>query len=366
MHQNFSFMQHFSRLLTSLLLLLCLQDQLWAQQKSISFGMQAHLGSIIASEPEAAYVRDSYTSFIEASVRWQKDGSQPWHRANNYPQLGIAAFYGNPGSRQYIGKLAGVLPFIHFPVVRGERFKSGFRLGTGAAWIEKPYRVHTNHKNTLLGSSFNYFISLMLENEVKISKELSLSAGVSFSHLSNSDIKMPNFGLNLPTVSVGARWSPHETILEKKTLPRQARNLDWRVFATAGTKQTPWVGSPRYVVPALNAEVAKPLGASGAWGVGAALQYDKSLNSDPSGYALTKNGSKNLQAGVHFFYERKLGALSLPLQLGAYVLNPEKGQTFYQTLGIRYRIGKHWSAAFNLKAHGLQVDYTHAGFGYHF
>lgn len=334
--------------------------------KNISFGAQAHYGSIITTAPEAAYVRDSYTSFIEGSVRWQMDGSKPWHRANNYPQFGIAAFYGNTGSRRYIGQLAGVLPFIHFPAVRGKRFSTGFRLGTGLAWIQKPSDVQTNHKNTLLGSSINYFINLMLENELQLTKQLSLSAGVSFSHLSNSDITLPNFGLNAPTISVGVRWMPNTLSLQKGIASQKQKGLDWRLFATAGAKQGPWVGSPRYVVPVLNGEVAKPLGTSGAWGGGVVLQYDKSLTSDPSGYTLTKNKTENLQAGVHLFYERKLGALSLPLQAGVYLLNPEKKKAAFQTLGIRYRLSKHWSAAFNLKTHMLQVDYTHVGIGYHF
>lgn len=334
--------------------------------KNISFGTQAHYGSIITTAPEAAYVRDSYTSLIEGSIRWQMDGSKPWHRANNYPQLGVAVFYGNTGSQRYIGKLAGVLPFIHFPAVRTKHFRTGFRLGTGAAWIQKPYDVQTNHKNTLLGSRINYFINLMLENEIQLTKQLALSAGVSFIHLSNSDITLPNFGLNAPTVSVGVRWMPNQITLQKGTVEQKTKGLDWRLFATAGAKQSPWVGSPRYVVPVLNGELAKSLGVSGGWGGGIVLQYDQSLTSDPSGYALTKNKSENLQAGVHLFYERKLGALSLPLQAGVYLLNPEKRKAAFQTLGIRYRLSKHWSAAFNLKTHMLQVDYTHAGIGYHF
>ncbi|MDB5197426.1 MAG: hypothetical protein JWP88_1797 [Flaviaesturariibacter sp.] len=328
--------------------------------------MQVHYGSFITSEPEAAYIRDSYTSFVEASVQQQTDGSKPWHKANNYPQLGIAAFYGNPGSHRYIGHLIGVLPFIHFPVVRSKVFPTGFRLGTGLAWIEKPYNVRTNHKNTLLGSSINYFINLMLENEVRISKQISLSVGVSFSHLSNSDIKMPNFGLNVPTASLGFRWHGEEKIQRTGVLKPESKKWDWRLFASAGTKQVPWVGSPRYVVPVLNAEIAKPLGSSGAWGGGLVLQYDASLTSDPSGYALTKDKGANLQAGVQVFYERKLGALSLPIQAGVVLLNPEEGKQAFQTLGIRYKLNKHWSAAFNLKTHMLQVDYTHAGIGYHF
>jgi hypothetical protein len=335
-------------------------------QQNISFGAQAHYGSIITTAPEAAYVRDSYSSFIEGSVRWQMDGSKPWHKANNYPQLGIAAFYGNTGSRRYIGKLAGVLPFIHFLAVRGKRFHTGFRLGTGLAWVQKPYDVQTNHKNTLLGSRINYFINLMLENELQITKQLALSAGVSFSHLSNSDITLPNFGLNVPTMSIGVRWMPNHIPMQKGLVKQEQKRLDWRLFATTGAKQGPWVGSPWYVVPVLNAEIAKPLGSSGAWGGGVVLQYDKSLTSDPSGNALTKNKTENLQAGVHLFYERNLGALSLPLQAGFYLLNPEKKKAAFQTLGIRYRLSKHWSAAFNLKTHMLQVDYTHAGIGYHF
>ncbi|MEJ7912878.1 MAG: acyloxyacyl hydrolase, partial [Chitinophagaceae bacterium] len=174
---------------------------------NISVGIQQYVGSFLATAPKASFIRDSYSSFTELIVSRQTRGDKEWHGFNNYPEVGISTVYGNPGSRQYLGKSLSVFPFVRFPLLHEHSYKLKFRAGTGFTWIEKPYDIISNHKNTLIGSHLNQYIHLSLENEIRLSKSFYLNAGVAFTHISNGGAQLPNFGLNFPMMTAGLRYS---------------------------------------------------------------------------------------------------------------------------------------------------------------
>src|SRR5882757_8641210 len=118
------------------------QDSLARSSAPLSVEIRAHEGFFIASKPKSVYLRDSYSSFGEISISRQTGGSAYWQQANHYPRVGIAAFFGNTGSRQYIGHMAGVFPYVNFPLFQSRRLRLGFRLGTGMAWVQKPFDVY--------------------------------------------------------------------------------------------------------------------------------------------------------------------------------------------------------------------------------
>ena len=335
-------------------------------KKNFSIGIYQYYGSLVAIVPKTTYIRDSYSSFTEISISRQTNGSKKWHRQSNYPQVGISLVYGNPGSKEHVGKSITVFPFVNFAFIKKSNFKSSLRIGTGITWIEKPYHVSTNHKNTLIGSHFNNNIHVSQENEFRLSKSLFAIAGFAFVHISNGGIKLPNFGLNIPSLTAGLRYSFNEKIIKDTTKTIIDKKIKLRLLLSSGLKQTPWAGSPRYVVGVLGAELIKPLSPADYIGSGVNLFYDPSLTKDPSGILKTTDKTENIQIGVHAFYERKVGRLSIPIQLGFYVLNAAKRKSVYQNIGMRYQLSPPLSVFYNLKAHAGKADYIHAGLSYTF
>ncbi len=333
---------------------------------NISIGIQQYFGSFLATAPKASFIRDSYSSFTELAVSQQTRGNKEWHQYNNYPEVGVGAIYGNLGSRQYLGKSFSVFPFVRFPLLQNNQFKLKFRAGTGFTWIEKPYDVVSNHKNTLIGSHLNHYIHLSVENELRLGKTVSLNAGLAFIHMSNAGAQLPNFGLNFPMVTGGFRYSFNEKIVRDTTVISPASRKQIRILLSAGRKQTPWVSSPHYTVGILGAEIGKLISPAQLVGGGLAVFHDPSLTKDPTGYTLTKNKSKNIQVGLQLLYERKLGRLSIPLQVGYYLLHPAKRGNLYQNVGLRYQLSKNLSAFYTLKVHAGKADYLHTGLAYTF
>src|SRR5438874_1992159 len=79
------------------------QDSIPTHRPPFSAEFKYHEGFFITNKPKAVLLRDSYSSFGEINISRQTDGSARWHQDNNYPRVGVAAFWGNTGSRRYIG-----------------------------------------------------------------------------------------------------------------------------------------------------------------------------------------------------------------------------------------------------------------------
>ncbi|MEJ7912354.1 MAG: hypothetical protein WKF70_04320, partial [Chitinophagaceae bacterium] len=167
-------------------------------------------------------------------------------------------------------------------------------------------------------------------------------------------------------MTAGLRYSLGEQS-ERDTAVKTAANMKRiRILFSAGRKQTPWVSSPHYTIGILSTEIATPLSPAQAVGGGITLFHDPSLTRDPTGYQVTNNKSKNIQIGLQLLYERKLGKLSVPLQVGYYILHPAKRGNLYQNLGLHYEVSKYLSAFYTLKVHAGKADYLHAGVAYTF
>src|SRR5690349_9792821 len=110
---------------------------------SSSFGFQYHYGSFLTMAPKAQYLRDSYTNFGE--LYFQRLNPD-WSTIRQPVQWGVSMFYGNTGSKEYMGHMAGVYPFINMPLLKGGFYSSKFRVGAGLGWVEKPYDKNKNHK----------------------------------------------------------------------------------------------------------------------------------------------------------------------------------------------------------------------------
>lgn len=353
-------MKGFLKSLPHILLFLLLYGSAAAQSffKSASFGVGGHYGSFLTTAPKAQYVKDSYTYFGEAYFQKNTAENQPW---------GAGIFYGNSGSRQYIGNMGGAFTYFQLPLLQSVRYASSLRLAAGVGCIEKPYNKNTNHKNVLIGSHINGYINLMWQNEVKILKNLSANAGVSFSHLSNGATTLPNLGLNIAALSVGLRYA--EDVHYKQVNQTEitgSNKFYYQVSTSVGVKQIPWIGSPRYVVNVASIEAIKNLRGKNNLGGGVLLFYNRSLEVDPTIITGEKRNTSKTQAAVYALYERKMGRVSVPLQVGVMVYNKDINPVLFQQVGIRYYPMQNWYAQLQLKSYGGRADLLHAGIGHTF
>jgi hypothetical protein len=343
------------------------QNKNFSILKNTSIGTRFYYGSFITPTAKSEYVRDSYTSFREIYLQYQTKGDKDWQLTHKNPQWGISFLYGNTGSRQYIGNMRSLYAYVNLLLFKSGIYEGGFRFGAGPGWVDKPYNVNTNPKNTIIGTKLNAYIHLAFQNEVKLTQRLLLSADFSFMHLSNGGTRLPNLGLNIPAFSAGLRYALSDPIIDTKSLAKRfSKKINYNIYATIGVKQWPWVGSDSYMINTVQAEASKKFSCNNAYGGGIIFFYDRTLPHYSSEALAMPPHRNKLQAGVYGSYEHFLGKLSFPLQAGAYVYNRYKSPALFQQFGLRFHFSKHMSAEVLLKTHMGKADFIHTGIGYNF
>ena len=331
--------------------------------KSSSFGAQAHYGSFITILPKAEYLRDSYSYFGELS--FQRNYKKLWPLDSQFVQWGGGIFFGNTGSQQYVGNMGGAFSFINLPLICKNNFVSKLRIAGGLGRVEKPYNKTTNHKNVLLGTAINAYLNFVWQNEFKLSSKTFVNLGLNFSHLSNGSSTLPNLGLNIPAVSIGMRYAYDDELVNAHiSTDTLEKKLSVSLYSSVGVKQHPWIGSDRYLVNVLSAEVTKRINHKHQYGGGVIFFYDRSLEVNPETITSDKREHNNFQVGLLGSYEYLIGKLSLPVQLGVYVYNHDVYSVIFQQAGLRYRFSKRFSATAMLKLYGGKADTFLAGIGY--
>jgi len=345
------------------------QDSRSSFAESLSVSAGVHYGFFVANQPKSQYLRDSHTILGEIAILSQTRGTREWQQQNNFPAFGMSFLFGNTGSREYIGSMAALIPFIDFPLLHSSRVKANFRLGFGPGWVEKPFDSETNYKNFMISTHLNACIHMSLKLEFPLVKKLYFQTGFSFTHLSNGSIQLPNLGLNIPALTTGLRYAFNESVkivpVEQPAFKKQTHVY---FFAFGAAKQTYPLKSPVYLVNIFNLELAKDYSATGRIGLGVNYAYDRSLSSEVANaptYTFDKSKSHS-QVGIIAFYEHKIGKLSIPLQFGVYVYNKYPISSFFQNIGIRYRFANRWTGALQLKTHMGKADYIQLGIGYKF
>lgn len=334
-----------------------------------SFGLQGHYGSFLTSSSRSIYIKDSYSYFGELDLIKQTDGSKDWHHANGMPQWGFGILYGNSGSKKYIGNLSGALTFVDFRLLHWKFFNSRLRAGGGLGLVQKPYDIETNHKNLLLGTRANVLLNFLWKNEFRLSAHWHVNAGLSFTHLSNGKMKLPNLGLNVPAFSAGLRYALQAPVLRsRETIAQPGKKISLTIGTSVGVKQTPVVGGKKYLINVLTTEFNRQFAAFGKYGAGLFFSYDRSAGDHyADSIIIDKEVIRHrFNTAVYIAYEQLLGKFSVPVTAGYYLGEKYYGETFFQTFGIRYHTGMHWSAGLYLKNHFGHADYIHAGIGYQF
>ncbi|MET0462533.1 MAG: acyloxyacyl hydrolase, partial [Chitinophagaceae bacterium] len=331
-----------------------------------SIGVVHNLGAFLANQPKSAFIRDSYTSLTEIFAEKKTNGEADWHLSHNYPSVGLGFMVGNSGSKEYIGNLYALYPYIRFPVLKTRRYEGSIKTGGGVAIVAKPYNVYTNPKNTLIGTRFNIFLSFVFQNEIRLSEQLRLVAGLGIMHVSNGSTKLPNLGLNIPNINAGIRYQLGRQTLHKKILADTGSSkIDLAAYTSVSFKQYPWVGGSYYLINAAQFEATKRMRRNYSIGAGAIFFYDRTLRRYIMEDRPDNPTYKKFQAGLYLSYEHFLGRLSVPLNIGAYIYNGSSAGIFQQ-YGIRYKINQRISTQFLLKSHSGQADFIHTGIGYNF
>lgn len=337
-----------------------LAQNTWGLETKISSGYLAvHRPSISHLPQEKAFAFEG-TFFIDLI------DSNAWSHAYPKPRAGFTAFYSSTGNRALLGDLAGVFAFGDLPFFRKDKQVFSARVGAGLAYVSKVYDVESNPKNNAMSSHWNVVVQMSLFYR-KSFKNLECGVGLGFNHFSNGANKLPNLGLNYPTLNLTLGRLGGNLKSKQKTKYIDAWEAPWRFGANFvfSIKEVFPSGGKKYPVYALNGFARKIF--SPKWGVEFVVDgiYKTALLDYLPDFE--KKPSQIFQLGVFAGHVLTFDRFSTILGMGYYVHDrylPE--DRFYHRIGMRYQFKTNLQVGITLKSNFGKADYVEWSLGYVF
>lgn len=315
----------------------------------------------------AAALQLGTTQGVGVSYLRRVDGSEPWHHYYRRPKLGLAAYYEDFHYPEVLGKAVSAALVSDFHIIDRRLFDFDLNIQAGAAYLTKSFDAQTNNLNLYIGAKAAAFFRFGFELVAMPESRVSYVAGLNFVHYSNGAMKLPNLGLNLCQLNVGARFRVNKDLAQVREIDATlAENLDrrWRyqAFWSFGCREQGTPLGDKYLVTTMAFNCLKPITRKFVAGVGFDLMRDGSEANDldgDCGFAELISGGIHCSAGLEF------GKVYAAFEIGGYLFSKVK-DTFdmYDRVSVNYQVGKRLIAHVGLRTFLMKAYYIEWGMGF--
>ena len=334
----------------------------------LSVSASAHSGSIIAHSRKLVDVSGSKPFGAELDLFWTLADERFTRRSGLVARRGFALHTIDFDNPQVLGRVISLTPFVE-PMIRAQdRLHGSVRLGVGFAWLNKVYDVETNPANLFFSTRLSFTGMVCANLGYRLAPHWEMRGGFNFNHISNGGMKEPNKGMNYPTWSLGAMYTPRPVTIQRPVRDDAWRNEPRRTSyamlcgTMKNTQASDHHPSQRTILAGAMAMASWRTGRMSALSGGAELIHD--------GFAralLDRTGDDRSawKGAVLGGPELLIGRVRFGLLFGAYVFNPSRdpGESalrvtdiVYQRYQLMYRFGEHLLVAYTLKAHRHVAD----------
>jgi hypothetical protein len=192
-----------------------------------------------------------------------------------------------------------------------------------------------------------------------------ITVGLDLTHFSNAAFQVPNFGINLPYVSLGymRTLGKQKPIIDNHNFHFPLKKWLYGVYGIFSMKQIMPIGGRRYPVYAGGFSLRRFFNHK------AGLEFDFDIISKQAilGYEplVPKTQLRMIQLGIYAGYLVPLDHFHFVFGMGAYIRDYYKPEDpVYHRIGMRYQFSSGLIANFTLKTHFARADYLELGLGY--
>lgn len=329
--------------------------------------LRGSYGFMICHHEEMHYFV-SHFPIYELSIQQATFGRKSWQSKSNYPFVGITFLYSDLGGFKEVGSVYALYPYMAFNCLKSPKNQINLKIGIGLGLITNHYDPKTNYKNTFIGSHANAAINLMAEYNRFITKRLSLSVFVSFSHFSNGARRAPNKGINIAHAGLSAKYFLNEP---RHHIPKQnveiKKNFSFYFAFTYSIKDIDEFKGygKNWSVYALHVNAMKRLTEMSKLGMGIDVSYDLTDFEVLKHKGFQANSIEILKPGVNVAYEICFGSTSFLINIGCHLAGKDMSEGYiYQKIQAMQNITKHIYATCGLVTHFGKADNFCFGLGY--
>lgn len=342
----------------------------FSEQFKNGLGIEGDLGYgfIMPHHKSIEYTLEDHIRTFDVKLTKATFGNKYWNQLFRYPYYGVGFYRSNLGNNNIYGYSNALYTYVKVPILgSSDKANLSWQMAFGGSYITKSFDIEENSQNLAIGSKLNIFLDFSLQSTIPLSKKVSLTNSLRFTHVSNGKVKSPNKGLNAVTASIGFQYLLND-FPERRlvTLPEINTKNEYTIIFAGGIKTISRYESGYYFVSSLMLDYNRNYSLKSRWGFGTDLFFDATNRqfSDKNEQADILN-SDLYQIGLHVGHDLVMGRLALVIYVGAYVYAPvEVLAPIYSRIGLRYRIKNKIITNLTLKSHWANASNIEWGIGY--
>ena len=325
------------------------------------YGLNLHSGAVLVHNHDVKSIENAKPKGFSFDLSKQFIDSASYAYCRTYIRKGFTFSFYDLGTSILGNGFIGSY-FIE-PVYRiGNKFQFQFRGDMGAGYFSQPFDSVTNPLNNNYSLHITPYLHLSAGFGFRITKKLILEGNANFNHISNGNYKEPNAGLNWSTFSAALLYYPDNNRLPKYNKPPRYKWREQKAGLDVGLMYVPKQGyhrkwkTTRNYMAGMFVVGTKKISRISAFSAGGELYYNNFT--DAPGVAAGNSKPATL-ASLYFGHEFLFNKIIFSQQYGRYITDyPAFFKTAtYHRWGLRYRIGNHLYAGFNMKVHKFTADF---------
>ncbi|MEO6302493.1 MAG: acyloxyacyl hydrolase [Bacteroidia bacterium] len=330
-------------------------------------------GFVLVHHTSIGHLVKGYPTIYEADLSKPTLGNKLWHLENNKPDIGVSFQCVDFKNPTQLGYAFAIAPYVEIPLnVKEKASRVVMRLCWGATYITKCFDIIDNRKNIAIGSHFNSFVQFKWLWHLKLTKNLRFEPGLAFSHASNGKGKNPNLGLNVVSLNAGLNFlipskKPKPESIKVDSSGRVKSKNEIFAFAAIGFNQHE-IATKEMQCYVVSLCYQRNVRNTHKFSAGVDLFYDQNYIYD---YKIDlfkePTGIDKVRAAARLGYSYNIGRISLPIELGYYMLQKNKPDGYVVSrIGVRYYSRCGLVGHFGLRTHfAVAYDFEY-GLGYRF
>jgi hypothetical protein len=181
--------------------------------RSVAFSARLHYGLSVPNLGPATTNRVPLG--VELNYNWLTLSQRSWEQCNCVAKAGAYASYYTFQSPDVLGRTAGAGLFFE-PLIRPEkRLSFGLRAQLGLTYLNRLYDPIANPYNDRFSMPISSMIGVSGQSYYRLTDHLTLNVSAHYNHISNAGTRLPNQGVNLPSLSAGITYVPKPANFEQ-------------------------------------------------------------------------------------------------------------------------------------------------------
>ena len=361
-----------------LLIYILASNLIFAQENSAKYTYSADAeiftGFIIKHHDVIGHLIKGHPSGVRLKFNKESYGHKTWEQQYNYPTFTTTLSYYDLKNDEVLGKIVSINFGLNFHLIDFINTKNDLQLllGYGLAYYSNPYDQDTNNTNTLISTHFPWSVNLRLAYSRRITNRVKIGAGLQFSHFSNGSSSVPNHGLNIINLNLGASYNFYKErqdyLSDRKMLHDYSAKIFMNFDFRMGKTELMPVGSGSYPYYAMSIFWNKQVGRKSILDAGVELFINKAIEATIEIDKPVNEGQPDYKCvGIMIGHELLLGKLAFVTQLGVYVYKPYlPEERIYFKVGLKYYFTKNVYGSFMLKSHDAIAEVMEYGIGFRF